>query len=156
MLSPGIGQRRVPAGKLRPAVNGFAQLAPLNDLARLLVLRMEAHHQPDAQLPMLVGGQRHQGLCLRNVEAEGLFAEHVLPGLQTLTNVPRMSVHRSGNIDGIEFRRQKFVRACKCRHAESLCHFLVRFYVSVEHTHQLRVRGGNNPLRNGSPAGDSA
>ena len=117
---------------------------------------MEAHHQPDAQLSMLVGGQRHQGLCLRNAEAEGLFAEHVLPGLQTLTNVPRMRVHRSGNIDGIEFRRQKFVRACKCRHAKSPGHFLVGFHVSVEHAHQLRVRGGNNPLGNSSPARDSA
>ena len=81
---------------------------------------MRLHHEglADGDAGAVAGGDQFQGLG--NVQGDGLFAEHVLPGLGRADGERNMEVIGKRIVDGLDFRigEHLFVRAIGLGDAE--------------------------------------
>ena len=107
VLSPSPGDWRIPAGKLRSAVNGFAAFSFLDHFQGCLVLGLKTHHQSCAkQYPSFITFRDHFFNFFDN-HAQWLFTENVLTSFCASNGLFVMQVCRSSNISRLNIQSTK-------------------------------------------------
>ena len=156
LLPPRTPERRIPAGELGSGINRFAEPSFPKQTQRGLVLAVITHHEGGAEIDLRFLTRFQHTLRFGDVQAERLFAEHVLAGRGGPARLLEVRVVRRGDIDGVNVQREKFGEACGRARAELLRDVGVRLQVAAPDGGQFSVGRRQDSFGNRAPPRDAA